>query len=561
MTLDDLIEWVDERMERLPRDREGRDRVKHVRRLYRMLDPIGYEWSLRHEWHALAVKVAALVKEPTPKKPRVESSQPRKRERDRWREPVPSPLKKRRAPIPVAVKKPRPPEQPRVTRRRLAKKPGRDPIEINAQLQAAFDAVAAGRQIVFVTGGAGTGKSTFIRELRARFPEKQSIVLAPTGVAALNAGGQTIHSFCHLPLRPVMPEDVYLAKEEDLIAVVQALQLLVIDEISMVRADVLDGVDAFLRVNRKSAMPFGGVQMVLVGDLFQLPPVVTPRDEELITQRYATPHFFSAHCLRGLKFFPVELEIVYRQRDASFAALLACIRDGAGLTDAVGKLNESCVGRSLTGQHLILVPTRKAAAEENDARLAALPGKPRTYEAVCEGSFVKAGDDRLPAPKQLVLKRDAQVMFVRNDYPERRWVNGTIGVLTSLHDGRVGVRLDDGTSHDVEPIEWQDIRYALDEKTKTIVEEVAGIFIQFPIMPAWAVTIHKAQGLTLARVLVDLARGAFAEGQVYVALSRCQTMEGLSLRRPVRTAEVRCSEAARGFYEKIRARAQRLIRR
>lgn len=544
MTLDDLIEWVDERMERLPRDREVRDRVKHVRRLYRMLDPKGYDWSLRNEWHALAVKVAALVKAPTPKKPRVESRHARKREREP-REPMPAP-----------VKKPRPPEQPRVTRRRLATKPGRHPIEINAQLQAAFDAVAAGRQIIFVTGGAGTGKSTFIRELRARFPEKQSIVLAPTGVAALNAGGQTIHSFCHLPLRPVMPEDVYVAKEEEVIAVIQALQLLVIDEISMVRADVLDGVDAFLRVNRKSDQPFGGVQMVLVGDLFQLPPVVTPRDEELITQRYPTPHFFSAHCLRGLKFFPVELEIVYRQRDASFAALLACIRDGAGTAQAIGRLNEACVGRALTGQHLILVPTRKSAAEENDARLAALHGKPRTYEAVCEGSFVKAGDDRLPAPRQLVLKRDAQVMFVRNDYPERRWVNGTIGVLTSLHDGRVGVRLDDGTSHDVEPIEWQDIRYALDEKTKTIVEEVAGTFIQFPLMPAWAVTIHKAQGLTLARVLVDLARGAFAEGQVYVALSRCQTMEGLSLRRPVRTAEVRCSEAARGFYEKIRARAR-----
>ncbi|HEX3577465.1 MAG TPA: DNA topoisomerase I, partial [Thermoanaerobaculia bacterium] len=295
------------------------------------------------------------------------------------------------------------------------------------------------------------------------------------------------------------------------------------------------------------------VQLVLVGDLFQLPPVVTPRDEELIGRLYATPHFFSARSLRGLKFFPIELEIVYRQRDASFAALLASIRDGQGAGEAVRRLNESCVGRELEGRHLILVPTRKAAADENEARLAALPGTPRTYEARCEGSFVKAGEDRLPAPRTLALKAGAQVMFVRNDV-ERRWVNGTVGVVKSLHDDKVVVRLDDGTTHDVETIEWQDIRYAADEKTKEIVDEVAGTFVQFPLMPAWAVTIHKAQGLTLARVMVDLARGAFAEGQVYVALSRCQTIGGLSLRRAVRVQEVRCSEAARVFYGKVRSR-------
>jgi ATP-dependent DNA helicase PIF1 len=545
MTLDELVEWVDVSMELLPRGRKTRERVRHVRMLYGMLDPLGCNWELRDDWHKLAVKLAKILKESAPESPSKPSGRPRKR---KPRRPRPS------APPPPVKGSP----WPAPSKRRLAKKPARHPIEINAQLQAAFDAVGAGRPIVFVTGGAGTGKSTFIRELRARFPQKQSIVLAPTGVAALNAGGQTIHSFCHFPLRPVMPEDIRKEKEEEFLRVIEALQLLIIDEISMVRADILDGVDAFLRINRKSELPFGGVQMVLVGDLFQLPPVVTPQDAELIHQRYVSPQFFSAHCLKGLKFFPVELEIVYRQRDASFAALLACIRDGDGAAGAVGRLNESCVGRSLTGQHLILVPTRKAAAEENEARLAALPGAPRSYEAVCEGSFVKAADDdRLPAPKQLVLKPGAQVMFVRNDYPERRWVNGTIGALTSLHDGRLEVRLDGGASHDVEPVEWQDIRYALDETTKTIIEEVAGTFIQFPIIPAWAVTIHKAQGLTLARVLVDLDRGAFAEGQVYVALSRCQTMEGLSLRRPVRANEVRCSEAARGFYEKIRARSRR----
>jgi ATP-dependent DNA helicase PIF1 len=549
MTLDDLVEWVDAAMARLPSGMANRKRSKHARKLYRLLDGKGCEWELREPWYALALKVARLLSETPPAQPQEASSEPRVR--TPWRPPEPSPpkkaKKKRTEPPPVERRR-----DERPARRRLAK-PKPQPIEINAQLQSAFDAVAAGRQIIFVTGGAGTGKSTFIRELRPRFPEKQSIVLAPTGVAALNAGGQTIHSFCRLPLRPVMPQDIREIDEKE---VVEALDLLIIDEISMVRADVLDGVDAFLRINRKSELPFGGVQVVLVGDLFQLPPVVTSRDAELIGQLYATPHFFSARCLKGLKFFPIELEIVYRQRDASFAALLASIRDGEGAADAVRRLNDACVGRALTGQHLILVPTRKAAAEENEARLAALPGTVRTYDARCEGSFVKAGEDRLPAPLQLSLKPGAQVMFVRND-AERRWVNGTVGVVTALRDDKIGVRLDDGTSHDVETIEWQDVRYAADEKTKEIVDEVAGTFVQFPLMPAWAVTIHKAQGLTLARVMVDLARGAFADGQVYVALSRCQTIGGLSLRRAVRVQEVRASEAARAFYEKVRSRSRR----
>jgi len=533
-------------MARLPSGIVNGKRAKHVRKLYRLLDEQGCEWELRGPWYALALKVARLLNEAPPEQPNDASSEPRVRTpwRSADRSSARKPKKKRAEPPPVERYR-----DDRPARRRLAK-PKPQPIEINAQLQSAFDAVAAGRQIMFVTGGAGTGKSTFIRELRARFPEKQSVVLAPTGVAALNAGGQTIHSFCRLPLRPVMPQDIREIDEKE---VVEALDLLIIDEVSMVRADVLDGVDAFLRINRKSELPFGGVQVVLVGDLFQLPPVVTSRDADLIGQLYATPHFFSARCLKGLKFFPIELEIVYRQRDASFASLLASIRDGEGAGDAVRRLNEACVGRALTGQHLILVPTRKAAAEENEARLAALPGKVRTYEARCEGSFVKAGEDRLPAPLQLSLKPGAQVMFVRND-AERRWVNGTVGEVTALRDDKIVVRLDDGTTHDVETIEWQDIRYASDEKTKEIVDEVAGTFVQFPLMPAWAVTIHKAQGLTLARVMVDLARGAFAEGQVYVALSRCQTIGGLSLRRAVRVQEVRASEAARTFYEKVRSR-------
>lgn len=540
MTLDELVDWIDEAMERLPRDR-ARDRVRHVRRLYGILDEQGPDWDFRHEWHGLAVKVAKVLKEPAPPtvdaRPTAPSARVPRRPSDRGE----TALQKR-------------PKRWRPRSREMAKRPAREPIEMNAQLQAAFDAVAAGRQIVFVTGGAGTGKSTFIRELRERFPDKESVVLAPTGVAALNAGGQTIHSFCKLPLRAVLPEDAKKADEPELIA---KIDLMIVDEISMVRADILDGVDAFLRLNRRSDAPFGGVQMVLVGDLFQLPPVVTSADSDVISQRYETPWFFSANCLRGLRFFPVELAIVYRQREALFAEMLAALRDGNDVDGALRELNRQCVGRKLHGQHLILVPTRRAAAEENDARLTALPGKLRAYEAKRDGSFANASEERLPAPARLELKSDAQVMFVRND-PEKRWVNGTLGVVLSLHGDRVSVLLEDGSSVEVEATEWQDVRYAIDATAKKIVEEVAGTYVQFPLIPAWAVTIHKAQGLTLARVDVDLGRGAFAEGQAYVALSRCQTIDGLSLRRAIRASDVRCSEAARDFYRKIRSRALRV---
>ena len=504
MTLPELIAWIEERLPKLGKAKG----VAHAKKMYALLDDVGADRAFRHEWHKLAKKIAKLTKEPPPDPPSNE-----------------------------------------IVR---AKKPKREPVEINPQLQAAFDAVAQGRQIIFVTGGAGTGKSTFIRELQARFETKNTVVLAPTGIAALTAGGQTIHSFCRLPLRPVLPEDIRDAEDRELI---EAIELMIIDEISMVRADMLDGVDMFLRRNRKSTAPFGGVQIVLVGDLFQLPPVVTSRDEETIAQRYPTPHFFAAHALRGLKFFPVELEIVYRQRDASFAELLASLRDGSGTHDAVRVLNERCTGRTLTGRYLTLMPTRRAAAEENEARLAELTTKPSVYEARRLGTFETVDDERLPAPLQLALKPGAQVMFLRND-PERRWVNGTLGIVKSVEKGRVVVRLDDGATYEVEPVEWQDIRYTLDEETREIVDEVVGTYEQLPLMPAWAVTIHKAQGLTLDKVLVDLGRGAFAEGQVYVALSRCQTLDGLSLRRPLRPHEIRVSRPAHEFYAKIRRRGR-----
>lgn len=530
MTFDELIDWVETALHRLDEKKVARDRRRHLYRMYEVLDSAGDEQELVRDWLALAQKIAKQLKEPLPSLDEGAAVLATRTPRER-----PAP----KAKYPFHKKK-----------KRRTQTPEKREIVMTPELQRAFDAVGSGKPIVFVTGGAGTGKSTFIHELAVRFPQKKMVFLAPTGVAALNAGGQTIHSFCKLPLRPVMPNDVHELDDRNVVA---HLDLLVIDEVSMVRADVLDGVERFLRINRKSDAPFGGVQIVMVGDLFQLPPVVTTSDEPLLRDRYESPWFFSANCLKGLSFTPIELRVVYRQKDVNFAALLRDLRDGEEITNALSVINSECVGRKLTGGYLTLTPTRNAASGENARKLAALPGNERVYDARIEGNFGGVGDDRLPAPQSLRLKPAAQVMFVRND-AERRWVNGTIGIVESISPKSVKVRLESGELHEVEPVEWQNIRYAWDNREKRIVEEILGTFEQLPLMPAWAVTIHKAQGLTLERVVIDLGRGSFAEGQTYVALSRCQTIEGLSLARPVQARDVRTSAAARDFYAKISRR-------
>ena len=453
-------------------------------------------------------------------------------------------------PVKPTTREPRPKTR-RPTRRRPAQ-PTEEPtapIEINERFRAALDAIAAGKPIVLVTGGAGTGKSTFIKALRQEMPAKNIVVLAPTGVAALTAGGQTIHSFCRLPFKPIeVPQDIEAARDPK---IVEKIDIVVVDEVSMVRADILDGLECFLRINRNSKAPFGGVQMVLVGDPLQLPPVVRREDEEVLRQRYGTAHFFRAACLKGLSSLPVELNKVYRQKDPHFKELLAHIRTAESAAEAVHAINEAAVGRDLHGPHLILVPTRAAAARENEKQLGALPGKTSSFTAAADGSFTKKTEENLPGHLQLVLKKGAQVMFTKND-PEGRWVNGSLGTVASITKSSVKVLMADGEKYEVQPVTWEDRRYSYDEKDARIVQEVAGTFTQFPLMPAWAVTVHKAQGLTLAQVVVDLDRGAFAPGQVYVALSRCVSLEGLSLRRPLRLHEVRCDPDALEFTRRIR---------
>lgn len=530
----ELVTWVRGVLEELDTIASDRDRVGHLRRLHTTLSKNGAQPSHWKDWHSLASKCAALAGRPAPAAPEVRVSQPSV--------PVPS-EREPRGDVRRKVKK----SKKKRSRRAKEAKPPR--YEISPPFRQALDAIAAGAPLLFVTGRAGTGKSTFIRILRDEMREKNVVVVAPTGIAALNAGGQTIHSFFHFPPKMLDPAEI---TREDEPEVYEKIDILVIDEVSMVRADLLDAVDASLRVNRRSAKPFGGAQLVLVGDLFQLPPV-PPRGDDLLLlrNRYRSLQFFGANSLRGVAIKSIELSHVYRQADQSFIALLGDLRTGRNVAEACAELNRRCAREQPDAPHLVLVPKNDAADRENSRRLAALPGRPRTYAATLEGNFRAKSGDRLPAPHELTLKPGAQVMFTKND-AERRWVNGTTGTVTSLSRNAVTVELENGSVHQVERERWENVHYQYDSEEDRIVAEVAGAYQQFPLMPAWAVTIHKAQGLTLDRVHVDFGTGAFAEGQAYVALSRCRRLQDLSLARPLRPADIKWSAEIAGFYAEMR---------
>ncbi len=407
--------------------------------------------------------------------------------------------------------------------------------------------VQAGRPVVFVSGNAGTGKTTLIRYLLEVLP-LQSAVVAPTGVAALNAGGSTIHSFFRLPPRLHDAGDVRLPRDR---ALYKKLQLLIVDEVSMLRCDLLDAIDHFLRRARELPHPFGGVQLMLIGDMFQLPPVV-PRDEwEVLCARgYADPYFFSALALEALPMVHVELDRVFRQTDPAFVGLLNKVRVAQDMDVVVEELNERCCLGDDTEPEMTLTCTNQAADTINAAAMAALDTEEHLLEGTLTGHF-KLGSDRLPSPLELRLKVGAQVMFTKNDDQER-WVNGSLGMVAAVSEDLVRVRmLGDGERvvHDVVPVSWESFEYRLDRTEDRIVAEKAGEYTQFPLTPAWAVTIHKSQGTTLDRVLIDFGRGAFAGGQAYVALSRCRSLRGVRLARPLRVTDVRCDPRIRRFYD------------
>ncbi len=385
---------------------------------------------------------------------------------------------------------------------------------------------------VFLTGRAGTGKTTLMREFLRRAGNRAAVI-APTGVAAMQVGGQTIHSFFHFPPRLVEARDIRRVRHR---RVIQALTTLVIDEISMVRSDMMWAIDKALRLNREIDEPFGGVQMVLVGDLAQLPPVIQGAEAEYLESKHGGPFFFHPPPFRDAGFTLVELEQVFRQTDEYFINILNAVRDGDLSSDEAADLNDRVTGRSgleASLSHIVLTSTNEAAFRINQARLQGLPTPERAYDAKVEGQF----DPRLfPAEEPLVLKIGARVMLTRND-PQGRWVNGTLGEIEGFEDKGARVRIGDQV-HLIEPAKWERNAYAFDAAAQALTKTTAGSFTQLPLRLAWAMTIHKSQGLTLEKVYLDLARRLFAHGQAYVALSRARSLEGLELSRALTPGDI-----------------------
>ena len=385
---------------------------------------------------------------------------------------------------------------------------------------------------IFLTGKAGTGKTTFLKTLQEH-SSKRIIVVAPTGVAAINAGGVTIHSFFQLPLSPYVPgttfKDRYdFGKEKR--RIIRTLDMLVIDEISMVRSDLLDAIDNVLRRYRDPTLPFGGVQLLMIGDLHQLTPVVTPRDEELLRPYYDTPYFFGSHALQQTSYVTIQLTHVYRQQDQVFIDILNHVRDGVPTAEDLACLNARCkpmfIPKPEEG-YIRLTTHNRMADSYNDNELHKLPGKRYVFKAEIEKEFPESS---YPADVNLELKQGAQVMFIKNDpSPSHLYYNGRIGHVVGFEEGKIVVKCPgDDYTISVEPAEWENTRYVINQETKVIEPQVLGVFRQYPLRLAWAITIHKSQGLTFEHAIID-ASASFAAGQVYVALSRCKSLEGLVL--------------------------------
>lgn len=420
----------------------------------------------------------------------------------------------------------------------------------NKEFQDALNLIQYTRQSVFLTGKAGTGKSTFLKYI-CQNTKKKHVVLAPTGIAAINAGGSTLHSFFKLPFYPLLPDDPNLSLQRGRIheffkytkpqrKLLEELELIIIDEISMVRADLIDAVDRILRVySRNLREPFGGKQLLLVGDVFQLEPVVKSDEREILNRFYPTAYFFSAKVFSQIDLVSIELQKVYRQTDKVFVGVLDHIRSNTAGSADLQLLNTrygTDIEEHEEDMYITLATRRDNVDYINDRKLAELPGVPVTFHGEVTGDFPESS---LPTSRELVLKPGAQVIFIKNDF-DHRWVNGTIGVVSGFdeEDETLYIITDDGKECDVKPESWKNIRYKYNEKKKEIEEEVLGTFSQFPVRLAWAITIHKSQGLTFSRVVIDFTGGVFVGGQAYVALSRCTSLEGIQLKRPVNRADI-----------------------
>jgi len=439
--------------------------------------------------------------------------------------------------------------------------------ENNPQLQLAFDYIHYTNQHVFLTGKAGTGKTTFLKNLKKVSP-KRMVVVAPTGVAAINAGGVTIHSFFQLPFGPQIPQNSAKNFHDQIpdtgsadrinrfssikIKIIRSLDLLVIDEISMVRADMLDAIDATLRRFKNRFQPFGGVQLLMIGDLQQLAPVIKDEDWRILGKYYDTGFFFSSHALKKSEFVGIELKHIYRQKEQEFIGLLNKVRDNKLEAKDLQLLNSRHIHRFSPPQeegYITLTTHNYQAKNINDDHLVNLKGK--IFRFTCKVEF-EFPEYAYPADEILEIKTGAQVMFIKNDpSPDKRFYNGKIGKVTKIMDDLIEVQCpDENEPIEVEPATWENTRYTLNEGTGEIEEEVIGTFTQYPLKLAWAITIHKSQGLTFEKAVID-ARQSFAHGQVYVALSRCKSLEGLVLSTPLSAQSVINDDTVTGFTSKV----------
>jgi len=424
----------------------------------------------------------------------------------------------------------------------------------NPQLELAFDYVQKTNKNIFLTGKAGTGKTTFLHRIREE-SMKRLVVVAPTGVAAINAKGVTIHSFFQLPFGPFIPDNQKALDQQrrfrrEKINIIRGLDLLIIDEISMVRSDVLDGIDAVLRKYKNKLLPFGGVQLLMIGDLHQLPPVVKNEEWSLLRPYYNTSYFFGSRALAQTDMITIQLTHIYRQSDQTFIDLLNKVRDNK-IDEAVLKtLNSRFIDNFQPPEdagYITLTSHNNTARNINQEKLDLLPGKTRTFKAKIEGNFPSHA---YPTHEELKFKIGAQVLFVKNDtHPLKRFYNGKIGKIINISKDIIYVKCpDDIEEIEVQPMDWENIAFTMDAKTKEVEENVKGIFTQYPLKLAWAITIHKSQGLTFERAVID-AQSAFAHGQVYVALSRCKTFEGIVLRSKIENRSVKTDRVVSNYSE------------